>query len=61
LASSLNIFSSSQPYLFYFSCSRFFAERTQFFYKQKVEDKKKISLPVLDGQQWAEMPGIGME
>jgi protein gp37 len=27
-----------------------------FFLKQKVEDGKKVSLPMLDGRQWAEMP-----
>lgn len=27
-----------------------------FFYKQKIENKKKVSLPLLDGKQWAEMP-----
>lgn len=30
----------------------------KFFYKQKIENKKKISLPVLDGRQWAEIPGM---
>ncbi len=30
-----------------------------FFYKQKLsEDGRKISLPILDGQQWAEMPVV---
>ena len=29
-----------------------------FFYKQKLENKKKISLPVLDGRTWAEFPGM---
>lgn len=28
-----------------------------FFLKQKVEGGKKVSLPMLDGRQWAEMPG----
>jgi len=28
-----------------------------FFYKQKMENKKKISLPLLDGIQYAQMPG----
>lgn len=27
-----------------------------FFYKQRVEQGRKISLPKLDGRQWAEMP-----
>lgn len=27
-----------------------------FFYKQKTENKKKVSLPLLDGKRWAEMP-----
>lgn len=27
-----------------------------FFYKQDVRKGKKISLPELDGRQWAEMP-----
>jgi protein gp37 len=29
-----------------------------FFLKQKIESGKKISLPVLDGRQWAEMPSL---
>jgi protein gp37 len=29
-----------------------------FFLKQKVEGGKKISLPVLDGRQWAETPSL---
>lgn len=28
----------------------------KFFYKQRVDDGKKISLPMLDGRQWAEFP-----
>lgn len=28
----------------------------RFFYKQRVEGRKKISLPVLDGRAWAEVP-----
>lgn len=28
----------------------------KFFYKQRVEGRKKISLPTLDGRQWAEVP-----
>lgn len=27
-----------------------------FFYKQKIEGRKKVSLPMLDGRQWTEMP-----
>lgn len=27
-----------------------------FFYKQRVDGGKKVSLPMLDGRQWAEMP-----
>ena len=27
-----------------------------FFYKQKLAGGKKVSLPMLDGRQWAEMP-----
>jgi protein gp37 len=27
-----------------------------FFYKQRVDNGRKISLPLLDGKQWAEMP-----
>lgn len=31
-----------------------------FFYKQKLNlHGKKVSLPILDGQQWAEMPVVG--
>lgn len=29
-----------------------------FFYKQRVEGRKKISLPMLDGRQWAEFPEV---
>jgi protein gp37 len=29
-----------------------------FFLKQKVEGGKKVSLPMLDGRQWAEMPTV---
>ena len=29
-----------------------------FFFKQKLEGKKKISLPMLDGQRWAMMPAM---
>jgi protein gp37 len=29
---------------------------TKFFYKQKVENGKKISLPELDGKAWSELP-----
>lgn len=29
---------------------------TAFFYKQKLVDRKKVSLPLLDGRQWAEFP-----
>jgi protein gp37 len=32
------------------------AAGTKFFYKQKVEDGKKISLPELDGKVWSELP-----
>jgi protein gp37 len=28
----------------------------RFFYKQKIEQRKKVSLPVLDGRQWVEVP-----
>jgi len=27
-----------------------------FFYKQKIENGKKVTLPILDGRQWAEFP-----
>ena len=27
-----------------------------FFLKQKIEGGKKVSLPMLDGRQWSEMP-----
>lgn len=30
----------------------------KFFYKQKIENKKKVSLPLLDARQWAEMPNV---
>ncbi len=31
-----------------------------FFYKQQIDARgRKLSLPVLDGRQWAEMPGSG--
>lgn len=30
-----------------------------FFYKQKIEGKKKVPLPLLDGKQWAEFPEVG--
>jgi protein gp37 len=31
--------------------------RIKFFYKQKADDRgRKVSLPMLDGRQWAEMP-----
>lgn len=30
-----------------------------FFYKQKLDERgRKVGLPVLDGQQWAEMPNV---
>lgn len=29
-----------------------------FFYKQRLEGGKKVSLPMLDGRQWAEMPVV---
>ena len=33
------------------------AARVPFFYKQKLDEKRrKVSLPVLDGRQWAEVP-----
>lgn len=32
------------------------ATGTKFFYKQKIEDGKKISLPELDGKVWSELP-----
>lgn len=32
------------------------AAGVSFFLKQKIEDGRKISLPMLDGRQWAEMP-----
>lgn len=28
-----------------------------FFYKQRLEGKKKVALPLLDGRSWAELPG----
>ena len=32
------------------------AQGTAFFYKQKAVNGRKVSLPMLDGRQWAEMP-----
>lgn len=32
------------------------AAGVRFFYKQRVDGRRKVSLPVLDGRQWAEMP-----
>jgi protein gp37 len=32
------------------------ASGARFFYKQKLEGKKKVGLPLLDGRQWAEFP-----
>lgn len=33
-------------------------QRVRFFYKQRLDARgHKVSLPVLDGKQWAEMPG----
>jgi protein gp37 len=32
------------------------AASTSFFYKQRLENGHKISLPILDGRQWAEFP-----
>ena len=32
------------------------AASTSFFYKQRLENGHKISLPLLDGQQWAQFP-----
>ena len=29
-----------------------------FLLKQRIEDKRKISLPMLDGQQWAQFPEL---
>jgi protein gp37 len=33
-----------------------FENNVKFFYKQQFDGKKKISLPLLDGRQWAEVP-----
>jgi hypothetical protein len=32
------------------------AASVSFFFKQKLEGKKKVSLPLLDGRKWAEFP-----
>lgn len=32
------------------------AQGVAFFYKQRLEGGRKVSLPMLDGRQWAEMP-----
>lgn len=32
--------------------------RIPFFFKQAMDGKKKISLPVLDGQSWAQFPSV---
>ncbi len=32
------------------------AQGVKFFYKQRLERGRKVSLPLLDGRQWAEMP-----
>lgn len=32
------------------------AQGVPFFYKQRIERGRKVSLPVLDGRSWAEMP-----
>jgi len=32
-----------------------------FFYKQRIENGRKVELPVLDGRQWAEFPTVGHE
>jgi protein gp37 len=33
-------------------------QRVAFFYKQRLDERgRKVSLPLLDGQRWAEMPG----
>jgi protein gp37 len=35
------------------------AQNVQFFFKQKLDPKgHKVSLPLLDGRSWAEMPGM---
>jgi len=35
------------------------AQGVAFFYKQRLNERKhKVSLPLLDGQQWAEMPEV---
>lgn len=34
------------------------ARGTPFFYKQRIEGRRKIELPELDGQQWSEFPVI---
>lgn len=33
-------------------------EGAKFFYKQKLEDGRKVGLPELDGRVWAEFPGV---
>lgn len=30
-----------------------------FFYKQRIENGRKVELPMLDGRQWAEFPEVG--
>ena len=32
--------------------------RVAFFFKQMLEKRKKVSLPLLDGRQWAEVPDV---
>ena len=34
------------------------AAGVDFFFKQEMDGKKKISLPILDGRTWAEMPSM---
>jgi protein gp37 len=35
------------------------AAKVSFFYKQRLEAGRKVSLPVLDGRQWSEFPATG--